>query len=227
MRRNEPSKAFGPCNLLGKTGRPHTAVAILGDSVVSGEPGEGDHLGNRGFVERALAAKVPWCNLAESGDSLAAFLEAHEHRLRELGQNFTHVISALGIGDIRGGDEAAIRVRFLRLWNLLFGLGLKVFQTTITTHTASSDSWTTTEGQSIVNANFLPGALRHRINEWIRSTPAPLTGYFDPCALLETAPDSGIWIAPDHSAITNDGPHLNALGAQIAAGCVDVGKFTL
>lgn len=222
-----PSKAFGPCNILGKTTRAQVAVAVLGDSVVAGEPGEGDRAGNRGFIERALAAKLPWCNLAESGDSLAAFLVSHERRLQLLRQNFTHVICALGIGDVRGGDEAAIRARFLQVWQLLSDLGLKVFQTTITTHTASTDKWATAEGQSIVNPNFLPDGLRHRINEWIRSSPSPLAGYFDPSALLETERDSGIWSSPNHLPVTDDGPHLNALGAELAASCIDTGKFKL
>jgi len=181
---------------------------------VSGEPGEGDHLAIEASLNGLSPRKSRGATSRKAGDTLVAFLETHEHRLHLLRQNFTHVISALGIGDIRAGDEAAIRTRFLRLWNMLFDLGLKVFQTTITTHTASSDGWTTAEGQSIVNANFLPGGIRHRINDWIRSTPKPLTGHFDPSAFLETEPDSGIWITPDHSAITDDGPHLNALGRR-------------
>jgi hypothetical protein len=226
-RRDQQSKAFGPLNILGKTERPRVSVAVLGDSVVAGEPGPGDRLGGRGFLERALAANVAWCNLAVNGDSLAGFLKSPETRLGVLRQNFTHVICALGIGDIRGGNEPVIRERYLQVWQLLSELGLKVFQTTITTHTSSSDGWTTVEGQKIVNPNFLPGGIYHRINDWIRSRPKPLSGYFDPSALLETEPDSGIWIAPDRAPVTNDGPHLNGLGAEIGARSVDLAKLTL
>jgi lysophospholipase L1-like esterase len=226
-RRDRQSKAFGPLNILGKTEGRHVSVAVLGDSVVAGEPGPGDRLGGRGFLERALGANVAWCNLAENGDNLAAFLKSHETRLSILRQNFTHVICALGIGDIRGGNEAAIRARYLQLWQLLSDLGVKVLQTTITTHTSSSDAWTTTEGQTIVNPNFLPGGIYNRINDWIRSKPSPLAGYFDPSAVLETEPDSGIWIAPNNAPVTNDGPHLNGLGAEIGARSVDLTKLTL
>jgi len=110
---------------------------------------------------------------------------------------------------------------------MLADLGLKVFQATITTNTSSIDRWTTIEGQTIVNPNFLPGGIYHRINDWIRSVPAPLAGYFDPSALLETEPDSGIWIAPDQKPVTPDGAHLGALGAEIAARSVDISKLRI
>jgi len=176
----QPSKAFGPLNILGKTPAPPVAVAILGDSVVAGEPGAGDRLGDLGYVERALAANVAWCNLAVGGDGLERFLRFHPTRLGVIRDNFTHAICALGIQDIREGNETAIRAHFLQVWHMLADLGLKVFQATITTHTSSIDRWTTIEGQTIVNPNFLPGGIYHRINDWIRSVPAPLAGYFAP-----------------------------------------------
>jgi hypothetical protein len=223
----QPSKAFGPLNILGKTPAPHVAVAILGDSVVAGEPGAGDRLGDLGYVERALAANVAWCNLAVGGDGLERFLRFHPTRLGVIRDNFTHAICALGIQDIREGNETAIRAHFLQVWHMLADLGLKVFQATITTPTSSIDRWTTIEGQTIVNPNFLPGGIYHRINDWIRSVPAPLAGYFDPSALLETEPDSGIWIAPDQKPVTPDGAHLGALGAEIAARSVDISKLRI
>jgi hypothetical protein len=67
--------------------------------------------------------------------------------------------------------------------------------------------------------------MHQRINEWIRSVPAPLAGYFDPSALLETGRDSGIWISPDGQPITRDGPHLNPFGAEIGAKSIDVGRL--
>ena len=222
-----PAKAFGPLNILGKIETPAVAVAILGDSVVSGEPGVGDRFGDRGYVERALAANVAWCNLAVPGDSPHSFIRFNRTRLGILRKHFTHAICALGIDEIRAGNEAAARAHFLELWQLLSGLGLKVFQTTITTHTASADHWTTAEGQWIVNPNFLPGGIYHRINNWIRSTPAPLSGYFDPAKLTETGLDSGVWLTPEYRAITNDGPHPNALGAEIAARAIDLSELRL
>jgi hypothetical protein len=222
---NKQGFCLGPYNILGKLDRPHVAVVILGDSVVAG--GHGDYIGNRSYVERALGDHVAWCNMALAGDSVDAFLHRSETRRQLIGHNFTHVITALGIADVRGGNEAATRANLLELWKQLAAMGLRVFQTTITTHTKSTDHWTTTEGQSVANPNFLPGGMRVRINEWIRSVPAPLEGYFDAAAFTETAPDSGIWVAPAHQPITVDGPHLNVLGSELAAHCIDVTKLRL
>jgi hypothetical protein len=73
------------------------------------------------------------------------------------------------------------------------------------------------EGQAVANPSFAPGGIHHRINQWIRSTPPPLRGYFDPVQMLETGMDSGIWRAPDHQPLTLDGPHPDALAAEMAS----------
>lgn len=216
-----------PYNILGKTDRPQVSVAILGDSVVSAEGGLGDALGNWGYVERALATRVAWCNLATGGDAASSFLTHGLRRLTLIDHHFTHVICALGIGDIRDGHEDQIKQHLSQLWQELASRGLKVFQTTITTETLSTDKWTTAAGQTIKNPNFLPGGIYHRINDWIRSTPAPLAGCFDAAAATETALDSGIWLAPDHHSLTIDGPHMNALGAVVASKCIDVSRLKL
>lgn len=217
-----PWHCVGPLDILGRSPAPHPAVAILGDSVVAGEYGKGDAFGDRGFVERALADHVPWSNFAIGGEAASGFLMRGSKRLGLINRHFTHVICALGIAEVRRGNEETAKQALHALWSLLASMGLKVFQTTITTHTRSTDDWTTVQGQTAANPNFLAGGIYHPINQWIRSTPPPLTGYFDPAAILETGPDSGIWIAPDHQPITKDGPHLNSLGSEIAAKCIDL-----
>jgi hypothetical protein len=223
--RHRQFKCFGPYNILGAAPRRGPAVVILGDSVVCGEPGPGDQFGDRGYIERALSTELPWCNLAVPGPSAAAFLKESAKQRGIIGHNFTHAISALGIADIRIGNEQLIKRNLHELWTNLADQGLIVFQTTITTDTKSQDKWTTIEGQTVANPNFLPGGIYHRINEWIRSTPAPLHGIFDPAAVLETAVDSGIWLAPDHQPLTRDGPHPDALAATMAAKAVTVAEF--
>jgi hypothetical protein len=211
------SRCFGPYNILGRTVRQDVSVAIVGDSVVATE---------LSFVARALDDRIAWFNCAIPGDSLVGFLKSRV-RLALIDGHATHVICALGIGDIRQGNEDLIKNNFLQVWRHFASRGMKVFQTTITTDTASSDKWTSTDGQVLRNPNFAPGGIYHRINAWIRTLPPPLQGCFDASAQLETAPDSGIWIAPDHAAVTNDGPHLNELGAEIASRCIDIKRLRL
>jgi hypothetical protein len=221
---NRQQLGYGPFNILGRPERPGVAVVIIGDSVVAATGAE-DQYGDRGFIERALNTQVAWCNLAIPSDSLHRFLDRSSLSRMLIDHHFTHAICALGIDDIRAGNENGIRRDFLALWNILARMGLKVFQTTITTHTTSIDKWTTGSGQTVANRNFLAGGVYHRINAWLRTVPDPLTGIFDPAALLETSLDSGIWIAPGHQAVTSDGPHLTALGVEIAAKSIDLGRL--
>jgi hypothetical protein len=62
---------------------------------------------------------------------------------------------------------------------------------------------------------------------WIRTVPPPPKGYFDLSARTETHPDSGTWIAPAHEPLTDDGPHFNARGSEIAGHCIDLSKLRL
>jgi hypothetical protein len=227
LQRNGHGRGLAPYNILGRAERPHVSVVVLGDSVAAGESSHGDYLGDHGYVERALGDHVAWCNLAVEGEGVQSFLRNHQQRLQLIGHNFSHAITTLGIAEIRVGNEDRTRQVLQELWNLMAGLGLSVFQTTISTHTKSTDKWTTTEGQTAANPNFLPGGVCTRINNWIRTVPPPLKGYFDLSARTETRPDSGIWIAPAHEPITDDGPHFNALGSEIAAHCIDLSKLRL
>ena len=222
--RREP-KCFGPYNMIGVPQRPGNAVVILGDSVVCGEPGPGDQHGDRGYIERALATNMPWCNFAVPGESVAAFIRQSTKRRAMIGHNFTKVVSALGIADVRNGNEELIKQNMHSLWKLLGDQGLAVFQTTITTHTNSIDHWTSVGGQSVANPNFGPGGVYHRINDWIRSGPPPLRGYFDPVPAVETGIDSGIWLAPENQPLTLDGPHLDRLGAMMAEKAISLPRL--
>jgi hypothetical protein len=215
--RHREFKCCGPYNMLGNQLRKGNSVVILGDSVVCGEPGPGDQFGGRGYIERALATKLPWCNLAVPGTSITAFLRQSTKQYAIIDHNFTHAVSALGIADIRLGNEQRIMRNLHELWTRLTNQGLVVFQATTTTDTKSASRWTSVEDQSPANPNFLPGGVHHKINQWIRSTPPPLRGFFDPAALLETTVDSGIWRAPQHQPLTLDGPHPDALGATMGA----------
>jgi len=207
---------YGPFNILGRMQEPHVSVVILGDSVVASD---------LGFVTRALNGKIPWFNCSMAGNSLARFLRASNTRVALIDGHFTHVICSLGIADIRHSDEANIRKHFGQVWELLSGRGLKVFQTTITPDTTSSDRWQTEAGQTPRQSEFLPGGVYQRINEWIRQVPSPLVGCFDVSAVIDSSVDSGLWTSSHGGPVTFDGVHPNDWGAQVAATCVNVGML--
>ena len=120
-----------------------------------------------------------------------------------------------------------VRQRFTQMWELLHGMGLKVFQTTITPWTASTDQWRTDAGQTRRLPNFIPGGLYQRINQWIRSVPPPLTGCFDASAVLDSSVDSGLWTTSRGAPVTSDGAHPDDWGQQIGAACIDLGQLRL
>jgi lysophospholipase L1-like esterase len=96
-------------------------------------------------------------------------------------------------------------------------MGLPVFQNTITPSTTSTDSWATTGNQTPESSN----AVRVQVNDWIRTVPSPLSGYFEIADLAETARNSGIWKA----GYTSDGLHPNATGHSALAAGIDVSKL--
>jgi hypothetical protein len=210
---------YGPFNILGRTSKPQVSVAVIGDSVTGHE---------LGFATRPLSGRIAWFNCSLGGDSLTEFVRSAKVRIALIQGHFTHAICSLGIAEIRaGGDEAMVRQRFTQMWDLLHGLGLKVFQTTITPWTASTDQWRTDTGQTRRLPNFIPGGLYQRINQWIRSVPPPLTGCFDASAVLDSSVDSGLWTTSRGAPVTSDGAHPNDWGQQIGAACIDVGQLRL
>ncbi len=217
---------LGPFNIIGRIWRPgHPSVVVLGDSVAAGHTDSGSDGGCYGYVERGLGNRIPWCNLAVDGEATSSFLRNDEKRMMLIGTGFSHAISAMGIGEVRIGDENKAKELLTELWQTLSARGLKVYQATITTDTRSNDGWTTPGGQTAANSNFLPHGLHACLNAWIRTAPPPLAGYFDPSMKTETAMDSGIWLSPGGKPLTGDGPHLNALGADLASQCLDLARF--
>ncbi len=224
----EPNRSFGltPLIILGEARVPRPSVSIVGDSLAAGHAGMADAWGGRGYVAWALRNEFAWSNFALPGDAAENFIGRFPLTAPLIEGRFTHVICALGIGDVRKGGEQRIRANLTRVWHLMAENNMKVFQTTITTETESTDGWLSATRQTLRNRNFAEGGLRHEINNWIRTKPPPLSGYFDVAAALETSLDSGIWNAPGGRAVTNDGVHLNPIGTALAAQRVDVGLLT-
>jgi hypothetical protein len=100
---------------------------------------------------------------------------------------------------------------------MLTARGLKVFQTTICPRTTSTDNWTTTTNQT----PYAHEDIRVALNDWIRTCPAPLSGFFDAADLAETSRNSGIWKV----GYPSDGTHITKTGAIAISACIDTSKF--
>jgi hypothetical protein len=82
-------------------------------------------------------------------------------------------------------------------------------QVTIPTRATSTDGWTTLENQTVTNG----GAERLELNDWIRTLPEGLDGYFELADLIESSRDSGKWRTFEtENYITDDGTHPNDNG---------------
>ncbi len=123
------------------------------------------------------------------------------------------VISQLGTNDIGNGNSFdTILNNLLALWQSIANLGIKVYPTTFTPRTTSTDAWATTTNQT-VGANEV---VRVQINDFIRSTPGPCSGFLEVADIAEAARNSGKWKVTG-GAWTSDGVHTTR-HAEIAAG---------
>lgn len=226
---NNTGNIYGPSVIIGYPEVPGPAVYIAGDSIAfgTGDNSGGDAQGCQGYIERALADKLPWCAGTRLGDLVGNFVSSNYKRMGAVTPYVTHCIMEYGRNDLSGGSTlATIQANLLAAWNIFSKRGIKVFQTTITPRTNSTDSWATTANQTLNTSGT--EAIRVQLNDWIRTVPAPLTGYFEIADIAETARNSGIWKATGSaSGYTADGLHpTGAMHALLAAG-IDVTRLTL
>lgn len=186
------------------TTRNLPTVAIVGDSISVGtnDFGDGGRASNftgysdgglpaGGYIVRGLSTRYGWINVGVPSDQAQLFNApaGHYRRISHL-SGCTDAIVEYGINDVTAGRTLAqIQSDLTNIWNLLIRRGMKVRQSTILAKTTSSDLWTTTTGQAVYGSE----SVRTALNDWIRTTPAPLTGYIEAADLSETARNSGLW----------------------------------
>lgn len=201
-------------------------VGIVGDSLAQGtgdggtttdRPGinvTNPQSGSGGYIWHALtAAGIPSFNAASASDLVAQFvLPADRFRRLAFMRDATSIICEYGRNDVTNGQTLAqIQANLLTAWSLFSNVGLRVFQTTITPKTTSSDLFQTVANQTSGSNE----SVRLALNAWLRAgspiqsgaavaigTPGavlagaathPLYGFFEIAWLAETAHDSGLW----------------------------------
>ena len=190
----QQSAMYAPIGILGKTDENKPpAVAIIGSSSTFGNGETFSALtapGDRGYLSRMVTNKMGQCVIACGSNTAAQWVaDSALRRAAIAAMKPAVVINQLGTNDIANGRTAAqVNADLLAIWQQLAAMGCKVFQTTFTPRSSSTDGWTTTTGQT---PQF--NAVRTAVNDYIRSKPAPLHGVLEVADIAETARNSGIW----------------------------------
>jgi hypothetical protein len=250
------SYLFAPIAILGRSSATR-AVALVGDSIMAGQGDVNDMSivnGTAGFGSRALtSAGITWASIALPGEKADTFINAPTGSIRRLPiiSNCTSAVCDYGANDLQPGSSqpyATLTANLVLLWRALAVRGMRVWQTTITPNTNSTDNWATVANQTVDTYRSNP--IRVQLNDWIRAgapldptalTPVAvgtsgallagqsghwLTGYFDTADAVETSRNSGIWKATGRAvtdgAITTGTATLTSATAAFASG--DVGK---
>lgn len=239
-----PQYGFSPVVIVGVPRVAVPAVALCGDSIISGG-GESPAI-DAGFAVRALNRQFGYLHMGKGSEKALDFAAAGRsfRRRRLLAYGITHAIVLYGTNDLaNAATTAQTRDRLVGCWLHLYRAKVKVHACTIPPNTNSSDSWATTGNQTprYTNAN------RTDVNDWIRdgapidatslasvavgtagalrmgAVGHPLRGYFETADKVESARNSGLW-AP---GLTGDGTHPNNAGHAAMQAAIDTGVIRL
>jgi hypothetical protein len=193
--------AYAPLTVVADPGSSRTVVGV-GDSILQQQH---DAINTDwsvtstlqwGFLRRfAYTNRLPLFNLGVIGDTAMdyAALSGRKYAFRR-GVSADGAVAVVNFGrnDLdKSRTLAQIQADLTTVWTQLTRLGIKVYQCTVCPRTSSTDSWITTASQTVAETE----AIRVQLNDWIRTKPAPLTGYFETADAVETARNSGIWKA--------------------------------
>lgn len=191
----------------------NASVIVVGDSIAFGSGGNGETGGNTingfngksGLITPSLGS-IPFLNLAWPSITAQNWITDYTAR-RQMITFGSHLITELGINDlINNRTSAQIVTDVQAIWAFARG-GQKIYQTTITPNSSSTDAWATT-----VNQTALHQATRATLNQAIRAGISGATGFYNAASILETSQDSDIWIVAPSPPYTADGIHPSGTG---------------
>ncbi|WP_342576510.1 SGNH/GDSL hydrolase family protein [Paenibacillus sp. FSL M8-0142] len=220
---------YTPLAIHGKTKEPKPSIALIGDSIMWGagdknpiNPSIGGD--NYGFLVRALNNNFGYSALCISGEATRHFVGMRRKFRIRVTDGMTHAVVEHGINDVNQGRSfEEIQSNLLDIYNELASRGMKVYACTLVPVTDSTDGWATEKNQSVRSNE----AVRVRINDWIRTTPAPLSGYFETADTVETSRNSGIWKQGMVLTTDNLGIHPSAAGHLAMMAAIDTSVFTV
>jgi hypothetical protein len=201
---NNFSASMPPLAIIGQTTKP--SVIIVGDSIAFGQNDVEDtsntatgYNAKVGIIARSLGS-IPFLNLSASGITTQGWVTASPGKKLFLTKS-SHIAEQIGINDLSAGRTSAQLLSDLATVRAFYGTQ-KIFRTTITPKSGSTDAWATT-GNQTPDASSV--AQRTVFNNAVRAGSAGASGFYDVASVLETSQNSDIWIAPP--AATTDGTH--------------------
>jgi lysophospholipase L1-like esterase len=222
---------YTPMGISGRTKKIVPTIAMIGDSIISGagdvNPRKTSVGGdNYGFFVRAINDQIGLAMLNHSGERTEHFIG--DNRIRRIlrTNSVTHAVVEHGINDVNYQKPRTfeqIKTNLLNIYTALAQRGIKVYATTLTPVTTSTDNWATEQNQSVKSNE----AARVAVNEWIRTTPYPLSGYFETADTVETHRNSGIWKKGTVNVADGLGIHPSPQGHLNMASAIDVSVFKI
>jgi len=138
---------------------------------------------------------VGYVKLSSGGDTASNFVATGSFRI-PAGQGATIAVCNHGINDITYGYSAnLLMTNWLATWRYFASKGLRVYQTTLTPKTSSTDNFTSVQNQAVGPYE----SNRLAVNLWLRdpgsngalaSAAGSLSGVMDTAAAVET---NGVW----------------------------------
>lgn len=167
----------------------------------------------QGQSERWIAPNYNFLNMGVGGDQAQKFIASNTNRLPLLAY-CTGMNVVLGVNDVNIASRTAVQVEgnlqtiYGYKTNLHGGNG-PVWAGTVMGVTTSSDTWTTTSGQTATAGS---GTAITPLNTWITANTAGVTGFFDLAAPVSAS--TNIWCANGITVrgCTFDGLHAVTFG---------------
>lgn len=223
---------FAPTAVLGLAAGATPFVVVIGDSIAQGTGEDTSTNDPYGFPDWSFqTAAFGYLRLAASGlgaNGWPASAIGVQALALIAALGVTHAINELGVNDLTGTPPTllAMQTRLQAIWAALRSAGVgKVYQTTITPISTSTDAWATLVNQTPYAAE----SIRVGLNNWIRGVPAGLDGVFELADVCESSHNSGKWVvngSPNYA--TAEGVHPNGpLLSHPMGSAIPPGTFTL
>lgn len=171
--------------IKGQTTLKSPSVAIFGDSIMAGVIVAGDTL-EMNYVTWGIGGPAQnttaWINNGKSSETALTFSTTYKNRIAG-SANAKFALCEYGINDLIAGNSfLQITQSLINCWNVMASNSMVVYQMTMTPRT---------------NLTAAQSAVRTNLNNWILSSPSPLTGHFDvmPWTEYPTTNFSNLWIS--------------------------------
>ena len=153
---------WAPPIILGQVNVPTASVLIVGDSIAAGTGDAADTAGRMGYIQRSLAAAVPWASIAR-GSTSALQMAANPSLLYDaVGQcSTTDVLLEYCRNDLNASSPqsaAQVQASLAAISAPLIGSGIRVWVFTCPPTTCSQDAWASLAGQFLVSTSTTTSA---------------------------------------------------------------------